>query len=156
MVVYIYFPVLGSCQTACTVYCHPYYVLLPSGVSVASKVRPIITVYSKFYDICVYIHMSVCTCIAQDCAHLTQVLLRRPIDCGTEGKAIGSRTTSAYSFLHYFYIISTCIFPRTSFSLLHVYSYFLRIPSLLISSSFKFINWCMVEVQGMCLRIAYA
>ena len=39
--VYIYFPVLGSCQTACTAYCHPYYVLLPSGVSVASKVRPL-------------------------------------------------------------------------------------------------------------------
>ena len=75
----VYFPVLGSCQTACTAYCHPYYVLLPSGMSIASKVRPIIAVYSRFYDICVYIRMSVCTCIAQDHAHLTQVLSRQPI-----------------------------------------------------------------------------
>ena len=52
--------------------------LLPSGVSVASKARPIIVFYSRFRDICIYIYIyiyvSVCTCIAQDRAHLTQVL----------------------------------------------------------------------------------
>ena len=58
MVVYIYFPILCSCQTACTAYCHPYYVWLSSGVSVVSEVRPIIAVYSRFYDICVYVCLS--------------------------------------------------------------------------------------------------
>ena len=51
--------------------------ILPSGVSVASEARPIIAFYSRFRDICIY--MSVCTCIAQDRAHLTQVLSRRPL-----------------------------------------------------------------------------
>ena len=51
---------------------------LPSGVSVA---RPIIAFYSRFRDICIYIYiyMSVCKCIVQDRAHLTQVLSRRPL-----------------------------------------------------------------------------
>ena len=60
-------------------------VLLPSGVSVASEARPIIAFYSRFRDICIYIYiyiyiyimyiyMSVCKCIVQDRAHLTQVL----------------------------------------------------------------------------------
>ena len=53
--------------------------LLPSGVSVASEARPIIAFYSRFRDICIYIYMSVCKCIVQDGAHLTQVLSRRPL-----------------------------------------------------------------------------
>ena len=60
---------------------HPTY-SLPSGVSVASEARPIIAFYSRFRDICIYIiyiYMSVCTCIAQDHGHLTQVLSRRPL-----------------------------------------------------------------------------
>ena len=31
-----------------------------------------------------------------------------------------------------------------------------RVSLLCYYSSFKFLNCCMVEVQGMCLRIAYA
>ena len=57
MVVYIYFPALGSCQTACTAYCHPYYVLLPSGVSVASEVRPTIVVYLRLCNVRMYIYL---------------------------------------------------------------------------------------------------
>jgi len=47
---------------------------LPSGAWTGSEARLIITFYLRFRDICIY--MSVCTCIAQDRAHLTQVLSR--------------------------------------------------------------------------------
>ena len=52
------------------------FIFLPSGVSVA---RPIIAFYLRFRDICIYIYMSVCKCIVQDRAHLTQVLSHRPL-----------------------------------------------------------------------------
>ena len=57
------------------------YCILPSLLCTVAEQRerselsgPIIAVYSRFY-----IYVSVCTCIAQDRAHLTQVLSRRPI-----------------------------------------------------------------------------
>ena len=61
--------------------CAKWFEWLPSGVSVTSEARPIIVFYLRFRDICIYIYicLSVRKCIVQDCAHLTQVLSRRPL-----------------------------------------------------------------------------
>ena len=49
-----------------------------------------------------------------------------------EEQLAAERLRHNYSFLYCFYIIATCIFPGTSYSLLHVYSHFSRTPSLFI------------------------
>ena len=182
-----------------------------------SETRLKIAVYLRFCDICIYIYihiyiyMSVCMCIAQDRAHLTQVLSCRPIlcivlrntgccsehhfeespldrygrrcqfswrqpgrqqwlkpytysyrtqeaqlkpDCHTEGRKIGSRTTSAYSFF-----ISSSYYTRTflyTSSACWKYIHTFHVSLLCYYSFFKFIICCMVEMQGMCLHIVYA
>ena len=52
-------------------------------------------------------------------------------DCRTEGRRIGSRTTSAYSFLYYFFLLYMYL-SLYIISLLSVYSNFWRIFSLLL------------------------
>ena len=74
-------------------------------------------------------------------------------DCCTEGGRIGSRTTSACSFIYFFFILYMHL-PIYIISLLDVYTFCVSL--LCYYSSFTFINCCMVEMQGMCLRIVYA
>ena len=95
MVVYLYFPVLGSCQTACTAHCHPYYVLLPSSVSVASEVRLIIAVYSRFYNICVYICLSACA------LHKTEHTLPKSCHVGSLCIVLRSTILRSHPFARY-------------------------------------------------------
>ena len=52
-------------------------------------------------------------------------------DCCTEGRRIGSRTTSAYSFLYYFFILYMYL-SINIISLLSVYSHLSHLPSLLL------------------------
>ena len=85
-------------------------------------------------------------------SYWTQEVQLKP-DCGTEGRTIGSRMTSTYSFLISSYY--TCNFPYTS-SAYWTYIHTFHVSLLCYYSSFKFINCCMVEVWGMCFCIAYA
>ena len=58
-----------------------------------------------------------------------------------------------------FFITSSyyaCTIPYTSFSLYCIFTLFMYISLLCYYLSFKFRYCCMVEVWGMCLRIAYA
>ena len=91
----------------------------------------------------IYIYMSVCKCIAQDCAHLTQVLLRRPLCIGTQA-AVRRTTLRSRPFIRYGRQRQFSVF--LSLLLLHIihvschihhlaycmYSHFPPIPSLLL------------------------